>query len=57
MSVIGTTVEPQRVTRVFFDCRDGAADPADRRLIEQAIVHSIALADADDALDLLPLAA
>jgi PIN domain nuclease of toxin-antitoxin system len=48
MSVIATLIEPQRVTRIFFDCSDAAADPADRQRIEQAIEASIALAEPDD---------
>jgi hypothetical protein len=48
MSVIATLIEPRRVTRIFFNCRDAAADPADRRRIELAIQSSIALAQADD---------
>jgi hypothetical protein len=48
MSVISTLIEPHRVTRVFFDCRDLAPDPADQRRIEQAIERSIALPQADD---------
>jgi hypothetical protein len=48
MSVISTLIEPRRVTRVFFDCRDLAPNPADQRRIEQAIKRSIALPQADD---------
>ena len=48
MPVISTLVEPHRVTRIFFDCRDVAPDPADRLRIEQAIERSIALARAED---------
>ena len=48
MSVISTLIEPHRVTRVFFDCRDVVPDPADLRRIEQAIERSIALPQADD---------
>jgi hypothetical protein len=51
MSVISTLIEPHRVTRVFFDCRDVAPDPADRRRIEQAIERSIALPQADDGIE------
>jgi hypothetical protein len=56
MSVISTLIEPHRVTRVFFDCRDVAPDPANQRRIEQAIERSFALAGAEDHA-LLPLAA
>jgi len=42
--VISTLVEPHRVTRIFFDCRDASPDPADRQRIEQAIERSVALA-------------
>ena len=48
MSVIATLIEPRLVTRVFFDCRDAAPDPADRLAIERAIERSIALGEADD---------
>jgi hypothetical protein len=48
MSVISTLIEPRRVTRVFFDCRDLAPNPADQRRIEEAIKCSIALPQADD---------
>jgi hypothetical protein len=37
MSVIATLIEPRRVTRVFFDCRDVAPDLADRQCLEKAI--------------------
>jgi hypothetical protein len=43
MSVISTSIEPHRVTRVFFDCRDATPDHADQRRIEQAILRSFAL--------------
>jgi hypothetical protein len=36
------------VTRIFFDCRDAVADPADQRRIERAIGASIALGQGDD---------
>jgi hypothetical protein len=48
MSVIATLIEPRCVTRIFFNCRDAAADPADQRRIERAIESSITLAQADD---------
>jgi hypothetical protein len=58
MSVISTSIEPHRVTRVFFDCRNAAPDPADQRHIEQAIERSIALPQVDDDTQVtLPLAA
>ena len=58
MSVISTVIEPHRVTRVFFDCRDAASDPADQRRIEQAIQRSFALPQFDDDIQLtLPIAA
>jgi hypothetical protein len=57
MSVMATLIEPHRVTRVFFDCRDARPDPADRWRIEQAIERSVALAQAEDGeLEILPLA-
>ena len=58
MAVIAILVEPDRVTRVFFDCRAAAPDPADQRRIEQAIEQSILLAEADEeAPKTLPLLA
>jgi PIN domain nuclease of toxin-antitoxin system len=46
--VIAILIEPYHVTRVFFDCRDVAPDPADRLLIEQTIERSITVAELDD---------
>jgi hypothetical protein len=46
MSVIATRIEPERLTRIFLDCRDAPPDPADLRRIEQAIAQSIAMARA-----------
>jgi hypothetical protein len=58
MSVISILIEPHRVTRVFFDCRDAAPDYADQRRIERAIECSNALPQADDDAQVtLPLAA
>jgi hypothetical protein len=57
MSVIATLIEPRRVTRVFFDCRDATPDPADRQRIEKAIGQSLASAQRDDDLEALLLAA
>lgn len=54
MSVISTLIEPHRVTRVFFDCRDTMPNPADGRRIEQAIERSFALPHADDAAEESP---
>jgi hypothetical protein len=47
MSVIAALIEPHRVTRVFFDCRDAAPDPSDQRRIQHAIEQSMALAQDD----------
>ena len=45
MPVISPSIEPLRVTRVFFDCRAAVVpNPADLRRIER----SIALPEADD---------
>ena len=56
MSVIDVVIEPNRVTRVFFDGRDAA--PTDRWRIEQQVARSLALAQAhDDEQDMLPWAA
>jgi hypothetical protein len=58
MPVIATLIEPHRVTRVFFDCRDAAPNAADQRDIELAIECSTALAATDDdVLETRPLAA
>jgi hypothetical protein len=46
--VISTSIEPHRVTRVFFDCRAVVPNPADLRRIKQAIQRSFALPEADD---------
>jgi hypothetical protein len=51
MPLIATRIEPQRVTRIFLDCRDAPPDPADRLRIERAIEDSVALAKSmEDAL-------
>jgi len=58
MSVIAIHIDPNGVTRVFFDCSKAAADAADRMRIEHAIEQSMALSDADrDDQQPLPLAA
>ena len=46
--MIAIQIEPHRVTRMFFDCRNAAADPLDQRHIEVAMEHAIALAEAED---------
>lgn len=48
MSVIDVLIEPNRVTRVFFDGRQAASDPTDQRRIEQQVARSLALAQAHD---------
>ncbi len=48
MSVIDVVIEPKRVTRVFFDCRDAVPDATDEWRIEQQVARSLALAQADD---------
>jgi hypothetical protein len=48
MSVIATLIEPHRVTRIFFDCRNARADPADQQRVEQAIEASVAQGQADE---------
>jgi hypothetical protein len=50
MAVIDVLIKPHRTTRVFFDCRDAAPEPADQWRIEQGIARSIAL-DLGDAVD------
>ena len=58
MSVIATLIEPHRVTRIFFDCRNAHADPADQRRVEQAIEASVAQGQTDeDPAEFSPLAA
>jgi hypothetical protein len=48
MSVIATQIEPRRVTRIFFDCRNAGANLTDQRRIQQAIEFSIAVGQGDD---------
>jgi hypothetical protein len=48
MPLIATRIEPQRVTRIFLDCRDAPPDPADRLRIERAIEDSAALAESTE---------
>jgi hypothetical protein len=50
MSVIATSIEPNRVTRIFLDCRDAPPELVDLRSIERAIEESIAMADAVEDL-------
>lgn len=58
MAVIATLTEPNRVTRVFFDCRNAATAASDQRQIQRAVEHSIALAQADeDVLETFSIAA
>jgi len=51
MSVLATSIEPHRVTRIFFDCRDAQHEPSDLRRIERAIEQSIAQADFAEGID------
>jgi len=48
MAEIAILVEPDRATRIFFDCSAGGSDPADQRRIQQAIEQSILIARADE---------
>jgi hypothetical protein len=48
MPMIETLIEPRRVTRVFFDCRDAAPGPDDQRCIAAAVAAAIALGDEED---------
>ena len=59
MAVIAISIEPDRRTRIFFDCRNAPLDQADQWRIERAIEQSIALgpADEDDCEIAVPLAA
>ena len=50
MSMIAVQAEPHRVTRVFFDCRNAAADPVDQRRIELAMEHSTVHAEPEDGV-------
>jgi hypothetical protein len=52
MSVIAVLIERGGATRVFFDCRETAADAADRWHIERAIQDSLALLGPDAAQQL-----
>lgn len=45
MSVIATSIGPERLTRIFLDCRDAPPELADLQRIEQAIGQSIAMAE------------
>ena len=51
MSVLATSIEPHRVTRIFFDCRDAPHEPSDLRRIQRAIEQSIAQADFAEGID------
>jgi hypothetical protein len=44
MSVIATSIEPHRVTRIFFNCRNVPPERFDLRRIEQSVEQSIAMA-------------
>jgi hypothetical protein len=57
MPMIETLIEPRRVTRVFFDCRDAPADPDDQRRITKAVESALALArdDGDEEASLMVL--
>ena len=46
MPVIATSIEPDRVTRIFFDCRDAPPERLDLQRIVQSVEQSIAIADA-----------
>jgi hypothetical protein len=48
MSVIAIQTEPNRVTRMFFDCCNATADRVDQRRIEVAMENSIAIAEPED---------
>jgi hypothetical protein len=45
MSVIAISIGPDRLTRIFLDCRDAPPELADLQRIEQAIGQSIAMAE------------
>jgi hypothetical protein len=45
MALIGTRIEPRRVTRMFFDCVNAAPDPADPLRIARAIESSLQAVD------------
>ena len=46
MPVIAISIEPCRVIRIFFDCRDVPTDHADLRRIERAVEDAYAIAEA-----------
>ena len=50
MSLIATTIEPRRVTRIFLDCGDSPPGPAELLRIERAIEESDALAQSLEAI-------
>ena len=54
MAVIAIFVEPHRVTRILFDCRDADPDSADQWHIEQAIEQSMRSARADKDASEMP---
>jgi hypothetical protein len=45
MSVIAISIGPDRLTRIFLDCRDAPPELADLQRIEQASGQSIAMAE------------
>ncbi|PPQ33742.1 hypothetical protein [Rhodopila globiformis] len=48
MPMIETLIEPRRVTRVFFDCRNADPGPDDQRRIAAAVAEALALGDDED---------
>jgi hypothetical protein len=57
MPLIGTSIEPRSVARLFFDCRAAEADPNDEARIVQAIELAATLAATQEASQTLPHAA
>ncbi len=57
MSVIATTVEPNGVARIFFNCRGAGQNPTDETRIARAIERAAVTAGADTKAESLARAA
>jgi hypothetical protein len=55
MAVIATTIEPNGIARIFFDCHAADADPDEEARIAEVIEQAFAMADGET--DRLPRAA
>ncbi len=47
MAVIATTIEPNGIARIFFDCRAADADPDEEARIAEVIEQAFAMADGE----------